>query len=876
MGLSRIVEILLARWAVVLGVGVVGLIGAVAFTSMGNSNRIPLIQATAPVVFEAQEGQTLADLENVIGDTVDLARVAAGALLAADPAAQIVPDVATRRVLFVAVGNSREEAAAKAEALRQSFFDLDPAVGRNVDELLEEVEDEAVAVGAEMAELNPRLTPEELELQARYDLIDQQIAAIRDRLVALTVAEAVADDTQLAEIEAERTRLSATLERLQEERAALPPRPDAEATVEEQLRLNSLQRRLDLLMLEYERLYLRKLGVTDTGRAEPVTVVDLTPPPADVAVNGAIGLAGGLLIGIFGLALAGRVRKSAWIPEDLPVTLLGQVPARRVGATIGESWYDTIGSHPRKQAVQALRSAVEAQLPAAGGTLAVTFQNVDDAATHALTADLAASMASAGSSVLLVDADFEGDAAIGQYRAGGTSLSAVVGLKPESPGFDADLAALIDGAYLIRPGLAVVPAGPPPPSPADALAGRQFRSFVEKASKQFDFIVVAVGDIASPAAQVAMQRLRRALLVIVPGRSTIPELEGHLLDVAQRQVQVIGAVFLERRERRRSRSRPPRPGRPATDESALGDEIAPGESPVSRLSHYPVPGVDSSALVAQDPLLQLVDRLGSLDPSSDGGLGAALVAALRVATPEEAHDAVAEYLVSRVEDILSVSHAQGGRSAALVSEVVDNGFVTLRPLTGHPTMGQWLGEEISRESDSHTAIAIIDGMERILSGRVGRAIQIDEWLAEQFFSRHLARTGGEPTVWHLTSEEGTVQLLVPVRRLDSARIEGLVTGVTTSLLDELERFGKAASTRGDGEQAEVFQRRIEEVRRFQRALGSLIGYGEEGKGRRRGASGWSPDWSNGYRANLAPLQELGLLPFPVLSSEELAGLDVLG
>lgn len=877
MELARLGRILRHRWWLVAGVGALGLAAALVFTSVGNENRAGVFQATAPVRFEPQEGETIADLADDIEQAAEVATIAAGEMIAEDPSAQILPDPATARLLFIALGDSAENALSKAQGLRQAFFDIDPTVGGNVAELLADVEAQAEEVAARIAELSPSLSPEEEDLQFQHDLLAEQIASLRGRVVDLTVAEVTATGEEQSAVVEEKATLLGLLEELRAQKAALPPRPEAALTVAEQLQMNTLQRRLELLTLEYERLFLRQLGVAGLGTAESPTLVDLTPPPADPMVNGAVGLVGSLILGLLGLVVVARGRKSIWLAEDLPINLIGQVPPRRGTATLGEPWYDRAEGHPRKQAIQALRSAVEAQLPVSGGSLAVTYHAIDDVDAHALAVDLATSMASAGSSVLLVDADFEGDAAIGEYRVGGTSLSTVLKLNPEAFGFDSELARLIDGAYLLRPGLAVVPAGPPPPSPADALAGRPFRAFVEKALQQFDFLVAAVGDIGTPSAQVAMQRLRRSLLVLAPGRSTVPEVESDLIEVMQRQVTVLGAVFLDSHEARGSQPRSGRPAGPARRRpEAPVQPVPPAESPLSRLSHYPSPGAAVSTDLTTDPLQDLADHLGSFDSQVDHGLGAELVAALRTAAPEDAYEAVAEYLVSRVEDMLSATAGEAGVSPELISEVVDHGFVTLRPVTGHPTIGQLLEDEIRRESDPGTATSIRDGMERILSARVGRAVTIDDWLAEHFFRRHLARTDGEPFVWQLTSEGGTVQLLVPARRLDPTRIEGLITGLTASLVDELERFRKAANVRGDLEQAAIFETRIAGLRRFQRALGTLVGYGEEGDPSRGQGAVWRPDWSNGYRVNLARFQELGLLPHPVLSQEEIAGLTFVG
>jgi hypothetical protein len=175
-------------------------------------------------------------------------------------------------------------------------------------------------------------------------------------------------------------------------------------------------------------------------------------------------------------------------------------------------------------------------------------------------------------------------------------------------------------------------------------------------------------------------------------------------------------------------------------------------------------------------------------------------------------------------------------------------------------------------------MAIVDEMEVLLSTKVGRAVYLDDWLADQFFTRHVARTGGHPYVWHLTSSSGTVQLLVAAQMLDRERIEVLMSEVAESAVGELERYRRAADTRGDLEQAETFASRINEVRHFETALGQLVGIsyetdpsGEGGRVRKTADTWmWNPDWVSGTRVNLAPIQRVGLLPFPVLSEDELS------
>ncbi|MEX2650897.1 MAG: hypothetical protein WD473_00410, partial [Acidimicrobiia bacterium] len=685
--------------------------------------------------------------------------------------------------------------------------------------------------------------------------------------------EEAASPVDLPEATRRRQKLETALDELEAEKASLGPAPLTTLSVGDQFRLTSLQNGLALLGAEYEQLNLRALGIIDTGTVDPVVFVNLTGDPANSVINGLIGLIGGIAMALFGLVFITRATKPVWLPEDLEIAFLGEVPARRLGTGVGESWYDTTEGGARKPAIQALRSVVEAQLPSTGATLAVTGHNVAAQGVHALTTDLAVSMASAGSSVLLVDADFASDSAMGEYKVGGSSLSGVLALNSESLGFERAVASAVANSLFVRPDLAVVPSGPPPPSPGDAIAGRQFRAFIEEATKHFDVVVVAVGDISKPAAQVAMQRLRRSVLVLTPGRSTMPQVNGLVFDVVQRQVSIMGAVFLQRSERA-VWGLPERHVEQAAPETT---HVAPAASPMSRLSHYPSPSARGGVGRPGDSLQNLVDRVGSLQEAAEAGdFGRDLLTALDGASPEVAFEAVAEYLVSRVDDMMTASYGQGDFSDDVIDEVSLNGFLPFRSLTEHPSVGRWLMDELHSEVAPHTADAIVAEMEGILAAGTGRdSVTVDEWLANEFFLRHLKRTGGDPSVWHLTSEEGAVQVLVPAFRFDRQKIENLMTQVTSRVIDELERNLKSANSKGEIEQAALIEGRIREVRRMETALGLLLGItvDETTKAPRKRNKNedwdWNPDWSAGLRANLAPLQRLGLLPFPVLTEEEM-------
>jgi len=880
MELKRLLRVLRDRWYVVLGVGLLGLGAGWYFTDLANDNREQQIRASFFIRFEAQEGQSAEALETEREASLEKARLAAGPLIQEDPTNTVEIDPITGRLAFRAFGTTNEEAIDNARGLVDAYLQVDPAAGGPIEEKLEDVLERAAIIEAQIAELQLTFTPEEQAVVTALAELDQQILATNEALTQARVDEDAATAAELPEATARRQNLEDALLELQADKAELGAVPGTTLSIADQFRLSSLQNGMAILSAEFERLNLQALGIVDSGSIDPVITEDLTGAPGDPIVNGLIGLLGGIALAMFGLVFITRATKPVWLAEDLEIAFLGEVPARRVGTGMGEAWYDATEGGARKPAIQALRSVVEAQLPSTGATLAVTGHNVPAQGVHALTTDLAVSMASAGSSVLLVDADFASDSAMGEYKVGGSSLSGVLALNPESLGFERAVAAAVSNSLFVRPDLAVVPSGPPPASPGDAIAGRQFRAFIEEAVKHFDVVVVAVGDIGTPAAQVAMQRLRRSVLVLTPGRSTMPQVNGLVFDVVQRQVSILGSVFLQRSERALWGMGE---GRAVEHVAPPVPQPAPTASPMSRLSHYPSPTHKGSSGSSADSLQHLVDRVGVLQEAAEANdFGRELLTALDGASPQVAFEAVAEYLVSRVEDMMTASYGEGDFSDDVVDEVSLSGFLPFRSLTEHPSVGRWLMEELHSEVAPHTADAIVAEMEEILAVGTGReVVTVDDWLANEFFLRHLKRTNGDPSVWHLTSEDGTVQVLVPAHRLDRQKIENLMTQVTSRVIDELERNSKSAHVKGDVEQAALLEARIREVRRMETSLGLLLGItvDEETKVSRKRKGGgweWNPDWSAGYRANLAPLQRLGLLYFPVLTEDEMNSLLATG
>jgi hypothetical protein len=142
---------------------------------------------------------------------------------------------------------------------------------------------------------------------------------------------------------------------------------------------------------------------------------------------------------------------------------------------------------------------------------------------------------------------------------------------------------------------------------------------------------------------------------------------------------------------------------------------------------------------------------------------------------------------------------------------------------------------------------------------------------------------GEPVVWHLKSNNGFIQVLVGAQRLDKHRLQVLEKELVIPRTDLLRRDLLAADAHGDESSSAQLRAELEDVEEFGAAIELLRNGTNQPSGvvhpleRSDGPStDWSPVWSDDVRSNLAPVQRLGLLPFPVLTRSELRSLRSTG
>ena len=897
MELSRFYRALRDRWILVLVLGLVGLATAATLSTLRGPEQ-PRLQATAPIQFQIPTDES-GDLQGELTAAVTSGQLAAQEIIDQDPNDRFVTsDPIAGELLFSAVENTGPLAIETAEAMRQAYLEVDPlAGGANVDERLAQVEEEAGRLSDDLASLGPSADPA-LELRV---FIESQETQLRQMLIEIAVQRVTADSETRAALDEEQEQIRLALEELAAQKAALPPLASANPSIA--FRQQAIQQRLDVLAVEYARLFLRKLGVTTGGTTLPTRLTDLTPPAPSLIINGLLGLVVGL--GLAGLAISidGRFRRPVWVADDISLPVLGEVPYRRLQTEPGKIWYDQEKHHPRKHAIQAVRAAVEGRLPGRPHSIAIGGIRSGSAMVQAVTVDLGVSFASAGWSVLIVDAELDpGEPAV-ELHGTGPTLTQVLNRRSADAAAHRQLAIdAVEKATVVRRNVSFVSAGTGTDSSADALSGVDFQVFLEEATSRYDLVLMVCGDSLNPAGQVLLQRLDYGIVCLVPGRTSSDLVEDLVEELGDRGVMFLGAVFLHRRgsvaRRRTFESGRSGEGPLAAERKPVRDQVQPRGPSRAELEVAPPPGSGPkgrtrrptalpgrSAKDGEGPGVAPRPRIGT--PIA-GGDNSALHRRLMRALEDvegEAYENVARFMVDTVTALMTdpLNDSDFTNDALTAAQA---GFLPLHEVKGYQSVGTVLASEFRSHLGAKLGTWLATEAEWVLSegfGASGYTLTLDEWLANEYFDRHVKATNYEPTVWHLTSRHKTVQVLVDAARLSRDCIDDLRGTVVERALGTLERNLKSAVRTGKGDAVEQLGEQLSDARTFEIALGWLY-EGTTPNARlvypsrlpEQQPHGWHPIWTEGVKPNIAPLQRLGLLAVPVLTKEELQSLRPTG
>jgi non-specific protein-tyrosine kinase len=267
------------------------------------------------------------------------------------------------------------------------------------------------------------------------------------------------------------------------------------------------------------------------GNPDPPT----TPTRPRPALNGAIGLLAGIVVGITGAVLRNsldtRVRSAGDLRRRLDVPTLGVLPrpARRRASTA-----DRGRGTQRDEALSQLR--IRLRLPRDGtpSSLLVTSAVSGEARTDTAI-DLAVNVARTGRRVVLVEADLRRP-----------RMAQALGLH-EAPGL-ADLVAgevaLADALQTWEAGhLRVLPSGTPPPDPTTLLSSRYLRQLLRTLEAEADLVVLDSPPLLPFAdAAILAAEVEAVVLVVRVGKSRYDQVRRALEGLASVGARVLGAI----------------------------------------------------------------------------------------------------------------------------------------------------------------------------------------------------------------------------------------------------------------------------------------------------------------------------------------------
>ena len=891
---------------------IAGLIGAIAITSLLNQRISSSFEATAELAVLPDAGGDVDDLENKRLDILDQALIVnQSRLLNSNNLIETAPDD-TAIINFTSVASSEELARERAETMRgdtETTLDEQRQTSADENRLQQQIIlDRLEEIEELIREQEGLRTPNDIDTQVDVQLLQGEFQAVNNELSALYVERTTgADITEdplrtLVTVEAEITALEAKYRDLQRQISD-------QSAVQGNIQFNPIDRQISLLTNEYNAriqeygTLVLSAGSKDVLSVGPATVVNITSSPGSAVTNGVAGLIAGLLAAFGLMVVYDKYRQHIWVGTDLrTVPFMGEVPQRAAPLVAGQAWYEFGGPAQRKRSIQSARVTVE---NATESGSALGFVGVAPSADlHELAADFAMSMVTSGSRVLLIDADFDHPSGLFEFSGQGATISDLLQFRlDDEESYRAFIKRSLTEAAEVTDGLTAVQVGTGLADPADAMSGRRLQIVLEEVRRLFDLTVFVAGGGSDATALATMTRMDGAIFGIRPGTARQGQVEDLHRQLATFGVPVLGGVLLTRSGGGSHTpgavpdpvAEPPSRRRSTSDSDAQdllveallrertqnADELAP-ESDADESDD------SSDEPLEEDPFATLrpTDSSGNLAPATVSDLS--LVSTLAPASTGDPSEAVASLLSSTIEQVLRGFSGPSNQQRVDpgIAEVTKYGFVPMVRVKGHKTIGARVLDALNAKIESAERSQLISEFVTFFGidpgGRSNERVvtAINEWTREHFFTRHLVDTGREPAVWHVASQRRTFEALVHVNRCTKERIDLFRSEILRRHIDAMNKSMKAASKARRTEEVRILEERIKDVRTFDIAWGWLF----EGttpaarlwypwKGPEAQPQGWDPNFDEGVRANVAPLQRLNVLAQDVLTSEELLALS---
>jgi hypothetical protein len=141
-----------------------------------------------------------------------------------------------------------------------------------------------------------------------------------------------------------------------------------------------------------------------------------------------------------------------------------------------------------------------------------------------------------------------------------------------------------------------------------------------------------------------------------------------------------------------------------------------------------------------------------------------------------------------------------------------------------------------------------------------KKVTLAQWLEKEFFKHHTSQFKKRPITWHLTSSNGTFQVLLFYHKISLDMFKNLknrhLAKVQSYYGSLLERARRGESVPGGLTAGKLSDVKLE-LEEFSNKLNKLI------------VMSYEPLIDDGVRINIVPLQKIGLLASPVLATKDI-------
>lgn len=287
------------------------------------------------------------------------------------------------------------------------------------------------------------------------------------------------------------------------------------------------------------------LAPNSSGNSSPVKITKIQsatapqgPDVPDIPVALALGLAGGLAVGVLSAFLRDmfdtRVRNETDIESATNLPLLGAIGFNQ-SFTADPILVRSQPNSESAEAFRTLRTNLQFVDVQHEGLALVVTSSIASEGKSTTAANLGAAVAAAGRRTLLIDADLRRPRLAELFRVEGA-----VGLTDVLIGATAAEDAI---QQLGNDGLHLLPAGTIPPNPAELLGSTPMRQFMEKVRGEFDAVIVdapPLGPVSDAAILVGL--VQGAVLVCAARKAHKGQIQAALSALSRVDAPVVGVV----------------------------------------------------------------------------------------------------------------------------------------------------------------------------------------------------------------------------------------------------------------------------------------------------------------------------------------------